>query len=383
MHYLIYIVILYPLSILSVFSRRHLQKITLALVLITYIAIFAPAYKTGVDWILYLKSYELDSEYTFEPGYLLLQTSASLAGVSFWIYASIIKSAFILIIFKLLKRYSPLPALNLISFIMLSPLLLNDTIRQQVAAAFVIVSILNINKGLFRFISIILLACLFHVSAFCALLIYPLYRSERARSLAISLSVLFFTLSLGGIGLGKIFLLSGLSQLSPLLQKAIIYVTNSETNLSLGHLIRILILGAFWLGWIRIRRKKDINPTQYELIKVCYCGAVAMIFYEMVFYDIETLWIRLREYFTLFFILYPTLLAREALPKNFKLIAITTSLYCAYAFFTFYKAEFFENTYYEYKNYFSYVFSPDYEYDRRKDQAVMDFWANWKPRGEK
>ncbi|WP_351078865.1 EpsG family protein [Shewanella sp. CAL98-MNA-CIBAN-0140] len=152
-------------------------------VIIALIIFAGTRHETGNDWGEYLKAFNAISsspseifnvEHRMESGYILLNVAVkSMGGELWWVF--FICSAFtITLIFASINIYTPFLALGLLLFMRYGYLQFDMMfVRQGMAVALFFFSIQYItSREIIKYISVLSIALLFHVSA---LILYPLY----------------------------------------------------------------------------------------------------------------------------------------------------------------------------------------------------------------
>ncbi|KXE84347.1 hypothetical protein AW932_15865 [Pseudomonas aeruginosa] len=150
---------------------------------------------------------------------------------------------------------------------------------------------------------------------------------------------------------------------------------------TLGHYFRFLILLMFVFLDLVIRGRQ-LSEQDSRIWRVISSGVILMLFYEMVFYEFSVFWMRIREYFLVFFMVSPLFLFcvffwREA--------RIFSALYVVYPLAVFWGVitglPVYDDLYRDYRNYIFYLAVGDDGFDSIRDLAAQDYWDRWR-RGE-
>lgn len=174
---MIFLIFSFLLFFTAIVEKKIIFKISFFIILF----FFCMTYGFGYDWINYRYAYYHSLDPGFipffaEPGYFYLMKVGLFSGLSFGVFSSIVTlfiySSIYFFCIKLENRC--LALFSLFSF--LSIYILNEWIRQGLAVAFVLFSLIQLNKGnKGGFITLVLIAGLFHISALVSLSYYYMH----------------------------------------------------------------------------------------------------------------------------------------------------------------------------------------------------------------
>lgn len=355
---------------MSLFLKRRYDIFLSFILIITYLGIYGLNYRSGVDWFAYEAQYYNQGWLNFELGYEILQTLFYKANISFWTFSFVVKSFFWFSCFQVTKKFSTSIAAPLFFLMMLSPIFLTDVLRQLIASGIILLSLVHITpKSFLKFSIAIVIASLFHVSA---LLIWPfffIYKYSLIRLLFFIVVIFFFFIGFTNLSpIYEFVLILGTFISGPFYNKLLIYTTNQPYPMTLGHIVRFLFLIIFYISF-----KNRINHNFKT--KVIWCALLITIGYEMVFYDISTLWTRLQEYLLVF--LPIAALAFTNIIKNSKILIFTLLLgYSSHAFLGLKNNELLWRQYGSYCNYIYLVSGGCSNYPDKRYYETLHFWEN-------
>lgn len=292
MSYVYFFAIWSPLVLLSVFLNNKSDKIISITLVFSYLFFFGMSYRLGVDWIAYEPSYygSLEGGPAFESGYKALEYIGDFLNLNFYIFIFLLKLFFWICLLKLVFYFSLKPTLVVFFTIFMSAIFLHEAIRQQVAAGFLFLAFLYLTKNPIRFFLLIFISSLFHMSALLVLPIYILYRYRFFEYLLIFLAIIFFIAEFFNITLLNLIIDSLTAIIhSPFLDKLALYAGNVRPAMTAGHVLRFMFFVYIVFLYIpKVRLDKNS--------RLIYVGFLLFIAYEMIFYDIFTLWTRAQAY---------------------------------------------------------------------------------------
>lgn len=385
MGYVIYLCFAVPLAALSIFLNRSGRRFFFLFGALLFILIVPFSYKVGTDWYLYENSYYDNGLRGVNPDFLYKAVMGFFhgIGVDFDLFAVLNRLVYAFSILYFVGRYTSYGLLALVAIISSSFVFLNDSLRQQLAAIFCLLAIFNIEKSGIRFLFLIALGSLFHASAIFALPAWLLYRSNFLLGAAFVVGVLFFFLSYFGFGLvgGVRYLwLSLFGSENIISYKISVYSDVQPSVFGLAHVMRFILFCVYFFIYFGVVFSKNRGNCFDSTARMFFVGAFLMFFYEMVFFDAETFWRRLKEFFVLFFVLFPIYTAESYMGKNARIfVFLMILIYVCYVSFSFFGSSLFRGNYIIYSNYiFSSIFLSS---DEGAYARAIDFWDSWKPAG--
>lgn len=180
--YILLITLLFIGSLLEVLGFRKDQMKFVRWGILAYILLFVGLrFNTGSDWSIYLDNFNKVAtgsvEENWEPGFLW---SMELVYMLFKNYYAFQFLATFLLLYSLndfFSKYSPYPICSLALFVfMFFTEIFMSQVRQSMALAIILLgSKYLFNKNFYKFLLVVLLACMFHISAVVALLLYLLH----------------------------------------------------------------------------------------------------------------------------------------------------------------------------------------------------------------
>ncbi len=177
---LIYILIflfLFVLSTLEVFSIQIKPKLGVAVfVFMLFVFLDGFRWETGTDWKPYLEFFSLDDFKekwnTFEPGFIILNIACKQIFNSYTVYLIFIAGLTYLLYFKSIMQYTSMPWLTILAFYCIFIGYMGMQ-RQHIALSICLFSIRYIvRSNFYKFVIIIIIASLFHVSALMFIIAY-------------------------------------------------------------------------------------------------------------------------------------------------------------------------------------------------------------------
>lgn len=202
---MIYISLFFLLAIFSCidFSNKNKEKYsTLIIATILLVLLSGLRYETGTDWEVYFDYFNSETkigEHYFEIGYQILNNIVRYFTDNYNILLTII-ALFIALIAYIIARYSNFPLLALVGFYSLMFVVFLGGNRQAIAIALSIFSLrFIINRKLFKFLSVIFLASLFHFSVWLFTPVYFLAKKRFSSYFLFSLCIV--SLILGQLSL--------------------------------------------------------------------------------------------------------------------------------------------------------------------------------------
>lgn len=357
---------------MSFFLKKTDQRLIAIFLAGFYLLVFGMAFRFGVDWYEYEKSFENPGENYFEYGYVALEKLFSSLGFNYYVFQFFVKCCFWIACLKLMSKYSTLNPFSIFLYLLLSTVFLNDVIRQQLAAIFIFIALIRLKKGFLQFFLLIFLGSLFHKSAFFVLPFYFLYQSKKVEDIFILLALIAFCLSFLNFSIVGFFINSVDDFLGADLGGRILFyhqLTGSE--MTLGRFLRFLLLILFVWN-IKLSRRVALDENQ----RVVFIAVMMMLGYEMIFYDVLPIWARVREYFVvlfpaLFFICFNNRLQKNAA----RLFVLVYAGYTFLGIFISNKALF--ETYSYYNNIIYCEILGCEEYSSKKERSAEDYWLSY------
>lgn len=370
MVYIYFFIAFLPLAFTSLFIKRKQDRLLAKIMLVFYVLIYGLNYRSGVDWYAYEPIYYGKNLLPFEYGYDSLQKTFSSLNIDFWFFSFFIKSFFWIACYKVTKKYSQYICAPLFFLMMLSPIFLTDVLRQMISASIFFIALINIDKrNAFSFSLIIAFSALFHISALLVLPFYFVYKYRIIRTVFLIVSIIFFILGFTNFSpIHELIQITGLLIPGPFYEKIALYASIERYPMSIGHILRFLILIIYFI-YFRKKIKKDQN------IKVIACALLFLIGYEMIFYDINTLWTRSREYFLIF--LPIAILSFSTYYKYSKiLLFLALSLYSTHAYSGLKNDEILWKQYGSYCNHLYMLANECSNYEDTRYNETKSFWDN-------
>ncbi|OYQ77613.1 hypothetical protein B9T12_06520 [Wohlfahrtiimonas chitiniclastica] len=295
MIYIYFFIASLPFVITSLFIKKEQDAFLAKLMIVIYVLIYGLNYRVAVDWYAYEPAYYGNNLLEFEYGYTLLQKLFYSLGVDFWFFVFFIKIFFWVACYKVTKQYSKYVMAPLFFLTMISPIFLTDFLRQLIATSIFFITLLNIqHKSTLKFTLITCIAALFHISALLVLPFYFVYRYRLLRNMLLIVVIAFFFINMTNFSpINAIVQLLTFFLSGPFYDKLLLYASVTRNPMTIGYLIRFIILISYYIYF-----RKIINENNN--VKVIWCSLLFSIGYEMIFYDINTLWTRSREYFLIF-----------------------------------------------------------------------------------
>lgn len=381
MAYVYYSFYMLPLVLLSIFLRRDRLFLLYCFTVFLSVFIFGLSYKVGSDWVNYHAYYEDGcTGFPFDIGFEYLCLGFNSLSINFWIFSFFIKAFYITILARFLWGLGFSPLIAFFSCILVSFVFLDNMLRQQVAFALLLISVGCMRNSLPLSMLSCVLASLFHFSAIFFIPFYFLFLSINLRATFVLISAIAFLLGIAGVW-GSAFLKVLSVFEGGYFSRALIYLEFDGYPVTPGHYFRFLILLSF-LAFDLILKRRTLDTAERYAWNLISSGVILMLFYEMVFYEFSVFWMRIREYFLVFFMVSPLFLIRTFIGRG---AGGASGLYIAYPLIVFggivNNLPVYDELYKDYKNYISYLVFGDDEFDAARDSAVQDYWERWR-RGE-
>ncbi len=280
--YLITILLLSVFAYIEVFNRETIEKYKVPFAFFCFIFLVIHdgfRWETGSDWTAYLQAFENfwndnNGSYTgaFESGYMLLMGGIRLLTEDYSVYLVIHALLFYSIFFYVIFKISDYPFISLLLFYMLTVPFMGMN-RQFLAMAIFAISLLYQQKGEWKMaLLLILLATLFHRTAFLALPTLLLGHKIQRRYILIGY-ILCLIITMSGIintfG-NELALLTGTDSVSG--EKIEIY-TNQDTETNFMITILSFLRKMIWLVLLFLFDKKvdkGCNERKYTLLLNLY-----------------------------------------------------------------------------------------------------------------
>ncbi|MBR2543502.1 EpsG family protein [Candidatus Saccharibacteria bacterium] len=227
----------------------------------------------------------------FEKGFLIFNVLLSYLHISPRVFLCIMSFIFSYAAYKFIDDNSDNPLMSVLLFINLMFLYESmNTMRQFLALSTVLLFGFNYvkNKKPLKYIMIVLLASLFHVTALAALFIYPIYHLKYSKKIV-------FVIVLASI-LGLIFLSWIYPLLSTLLGREAYYI-NMIGELKLGNLVSTLIFLSMYVFSLIILSGKDLKKYSFYLYSLLFATALCFVSINMAVLS------RVSQYYTIFSII--------------------------------------------------------------------------------
>ena len=253
-----FLILIFCLLLSGLKISKGIENVALAIV--TVFICFG--YTTGTDWVLYEQFYydnifARHLEESRESGYYLFQTFFSAIGINFWVFHISVK----IIVFLLLIRFVRLFEVNIFLFLVLFLpdagffLFIDCPFRNLIAIGISLIAIEKlIDKKNISFFLLILLAMMFHTSAFIMFFIFILFNARISSRTWVILTLISFIIAFRiDFLLNYVFI--PLSNIIPPLQNRLLYYFLNDVfiggGFNLGSIIRLLAFGL-----LIIQRKK-------------------------------------------------------------------------------------------------------------------------------
>lgn len=380
MAYLFYCFITLPFALLNVFLSRRYQLIFYVFFVVVCVLLFGFSYKSGSDWVNYIAFYDSGcSGLEFEPGFGVLCWAFNLFGLDYWVFSFFVKSSYIFGIALFLWRLKTYPLLIFLSCVLVSFVFIENMLRQQFAFVFILISLRFIYANGYYFVFFVLLAAAFHVSAIFFMPMFFMVRYSIFRAALVGASGAAFFLGLIGVSVAS-GLLGWFASFweGGYLSKAIFYLGLEGYPMTLGHYLRFGLLMVLF-AFDRVYCHRSESPAEFRLL---LSGSILMLSYEMLFYDFSVFWMRIREYFLIFFMSFPLYAIKNYFPVYRKVFPFVFSIYPLIVFGGIVSSlPVYSDLYEGYSNYIYYVVFDDDSFDAERDFAVDEYWKAWR-RGE-
>lgn len=379
MVYLIYGLVVWPLAGVSYYLRRDAQLLLVFFAVLIYVLLIGFSYKSGSDWFNYFSDYQAGCvNPNFDVGFRAICSVFYWLDVDYWYFVAFVKCFYILVVGSLVLRVGVAPLAALVVYVVLSAVFLENLLRQQIAAALVIIAIFYLRNSFFWALMWLLGAAFFHVSALACVPLVLLYRYAWLRGFFFAAAIVFFFLQAFGIfafvDVSR-FLLESFSG-HPFAARVAFYIGFDRYPVTLGHFLRLVLLIFYGVLFYKSRRAVVDQDRDYW-VRVSYCAVLLMFFYEMVFYDFGVFWMRVREYFMVFLVLFPIVWVRQYCSSFWIPTFMVITAYAAFVFYGFYSLPVFEELYHGYANTVAQQFGGGAEFDRQRDFAAEEYWGNW------
>ncbi|NIM30849.1 MAG: hypothetical protein GTN60_05930 [Pseudomonas stutzeri] len=379
MIYMIFAAMLWLPALVSFYFSRSIQWLFFSFALCLYVLLISFSYKSGSDWANYLSDYEAGCvNPNFDIGFRVLCGGFSSVGLSFWIFVAFVKSVFIFSLGFFLWRVGVAPLAVLTLYVLMSVVFLDNLLRQQLAAAFFFIAMSQIDRGLTRPFLWVSAGALFHISVLACAPILLMHRSDRLKSFLLILAVIgFFSQGFGFFSFSNVLpsLLSGFTD-SPFIARLLFYLEFERYPVTVGHFFRFLLLVLSSVAYYRAACKGQDGCDGW--LRLSYSAVLLMFFYEMFFYDFGVFWMRVKEFFIVFLVVFWVLwIAQNHRSVWVPFFCVFTG-YAVYVFWGVFSLPVFDGLYFEYSNFLLHYASPDYLFDAARDEAVFDYWEKWR-----
>ncbi|NVO60955.1 EpsG family protein [Photobacterium damselae] len=292
----------------------------------------------GNDYKVYEDFYNrLDNVYNFESGFVLLNKYVSSLDISFVVFYTLLNSITLVILFSFIyKRINNVMCFIIpyTAFIFYS--LQINAIRQSIAVLIFILSIdFIIKRKLLNYVFFILIASFFHRSIFIMLPFYWVFNARNISdkyiiiSFVVALSLYIFRIDIISYPLNFIL---GLLNYDIILNKFDFYeVVNSlnESFFGIGFIERIFLF--IFLFYMKVNYCRNIGCNDYKnkMFLVCYVIGVLYILFQLVFFDYNIFFQRIKFYFLPFiYLMFAIYLEKKELNNINK--NIVTAIFMSY-----------------------------------------------------
>lgn len=353
--------------------KRNKEWIILVFTLLALFFCFG--YMTGSDWRSYETYYDYLSSSDFlegvllEPGYKIYSFFFESIGFSFWVYFIVTKlllfGSVVYFIHKLSSKYSYLFCVTFFFFYFGVFLFIDNPMRNFIAVGISLFSYKYlINRQLFRYVLIVLLATSFHISAFLLLFIYflyPLNLSKKTLAINYILFNFLFILTFRYFVIELINLFSFI----PLVEykmKAYFIEGNGLTQnslFSIGFLFQLIVFILFLL------KKESIENFKFG--KLIFLGSILYLFLYRIGLTIEIFY-RFQLYLSLLYSVGICLLLWTI--YNYKLRLLYFSFIASFLLVTLIQTITSSEKYVPYTNYIQYMFE-DMSFEERSQYNTI------------
>lgn len=363
-------------SILSVCLLASFGSITkhqkIERILIVILALFfCLGYMTGSDWRSYETYYSWLNEgisgflMVMEPGYHSLAWIFYKLGVSFWPFFIILKLFTFFCLIGFIQKYSDKNRFFVITFFLFIfglYLFIDNPMRNVIAICISYYSYQYLeDKRWGKFLFVILVAVMFHLSAILLLLICPFYPIKTSNTKLVLLFLLFNVFIIISYEFLILKIIGAFSFIPIIEEKVLHYFIDGsglENNrlLSLGFIIQFI----FFL-LVLYKRKQIEGLTNGHLI---FWGTVCYIFLYRIA-AIVPIFYRLQLYMSIFYAIGVVCVLTLLLKKSNKFVyAMFLTCYLFYMTYTLITSSY---KYIPYTNYISYMFSPELPFSERSE----------------
>lgn len=374
MVYLIFIASALPFVFLSIFLNKRSGGLLLFIYSCIYIFVFCASYRVGVDWYLYESFYKgISVKFYPEIGYQSISTIFSSIGLDYWLFAFLTKFTVFIVILRYCKKYCTLPLLVVFSFFIVTIQFHTDFLRQQIAFALMLMGVSSWSsfKQLFYFS----LASTAHFSSILFSPVIVISKNKIIQTIIFYSTMCLFVFTL----MNTTLLTEIIILLNPYLAGLIYFEKvkyylffGGGGDITIGHIIRNLILVFFYFIHVRQNKEKD------ALLDIFFSFVLLTVFYENLLFTSETLWTRLQCYGLLFFFLYPLRVFKD----NIFYVKISSLIVLAYALYSssgLLRESDFYRYYDDYGNLLSHLSRENYQEYKRS--LLDEYWNYWQPRG--
>lgn len=250
------------------------------------------------DWISFVK---YAKGYSIDYGYASLLFIASRIGQDAHIFFFILSFLELSGLYVIVKRNCPREVISF-SFFVYFLLYFNDSLnnmRQFPAVLIVLYSYRFIKeKKLISFLLSVILATFFHITAFFALLLYPVAWMARNRFSKLNLLLITAIVLIACFSFEQIFNI--INQFGINLDRYEHYIYNAESG---GKFIRLFLFGSIWIIFL-FNKKKYEKYISNEADIFLFYSTISVAFTSLMFLGITNYIIRLSYYFDFFVLIY-------------------------------------------------------------------------------
>jgi EpsG family len=311
--------------------------------LITLIAIFLILFgglrATGFDYDLYKNIYKHitianRNDYLAEFGFAVLASFFKLLSFPYNGFLFALTSICVIIKFPVIKRFSPYPLLSLLLYFSIS-FIMSDMgqIRNSIALAIVMWGYSDLFKNNERrFIMKVIVACVFHNSAFIILPIYWIIKNISKISPWIIYTSIAFLLPLLFLDIRDVFMRFNDYLPDVFAYKVVAYTESDVYGQRVGFGMTFLLRVGVLFGLFFFRKKGEARYSYYPLLVNLYLAGVIVF---ILFNSVEQFAVRFTNYFKMLeYIILPMFIV---LSKHKGVKFILYLFVCAYAGWSLYK----------------------------------------------
>lgn len=306
MIYLIFILILFTLSIFDLSKSKDQKSFFYLISIFTIIAFSGLRWNTGTDWESYFEYFKTEDNYhLFEPGYVLFVKFSKLLFNNYTFFL-LLSSTIILIFFgKSIYKLSPYP---IFSIFILTSLVLPFWVRQSFSLAILFYAFYILTKGNNKiYVYLVLFASLFHYSALIALpliFFYDSFLSPKKVFTLLIIAVVISNFNLLSFVIDGIIQILGISDYLGIVKLSTYLTTetiNENIDYGLRNLVSMINIFTYVSLFLFFRNKLDKNKNVFNIFLNIYIYGAIINLLSMG--DVDTL-----RRFSMFFSIAPIIL---------------------------------------------------------------------------